>query len=105
MMTGNDNREICRAVPLLAVSLCGHDRGKLYMVVKEERDCYYLADGVCRTLEHPKKKNRKHLQMIRHLPRESARAIAGAGQNSDIVYALRLYRKEKKEEYSCQNLT
>ena len=103
-MTGNENRAI-PAGSLLAKSLCGHDKGKVFLVIREEGDCCYLADGVHRTLEHLKRKKKKHLQMIRHLPQETARAIAGAGQDSDIVYALRLYRKEKKEDYSCQNLT
>ena len=44
-MTGNENRAI-PADSLLAKSLCGHDKGKVFLVIREEGDCCYLADGV-----------------------------------------------------------
>ncbi|MCC8067977.1 MAG: KOW domain-containing RNA-binding protein [Clostridiales bacterium] len=74
---------------MLAISLAGHDKGTLYVILDEtsdsdqgtpgipartewiekESDTYFLlADGKRRTLEHPKKKKRKHVQVITHLP-------------------------------------
>lgn len=46
----------------LAFSKAGHDKGKLYVVVKEEQDALWLADGRTRILEKPKRKNRRHIQ-------------------------------------------
>lgn len=43
----------------LALSKAGHDKDKLYLIVKEEQDTVYLADGRKRGLLNPKKKNRR----------------------------------------------
>ncbi len=48
-----------------AVSLCGHDKGRLYMIVSEEADMVGLCDGIHRTLDNPKRKKKKHVQMKR----------------------------------------
>lgn len=47
-----------------AKSKAGHDKGQLYIIVKEENEYVYLADGKGKTLEHPKKKKKKHIQII-----------------------------------------
>ncbi len=48
----------------LALSKAGHDKNTLYLIIKEEQDMVYLSDGCGRDLLHPKKKNRKHVQLI-----------------------------------------
>lgn len=48
-----------------AASLCGHDKGRIYMIVSEEADMVGLCDGIHRCLANPKKKKKKHVQMIR----------------------------------------
>lgn len=48
----------------LALSKAGHDKDKLYLIVKEEKDTVYLADGRKRGLLNPKKKNKRHIQVI-----------------------------------------
>ncbi|MCD7954261.1 MAG: KOW domain-containing RNA-binding protein [Lachnospiraceae bacterium] len=58
---------------MLAMSLAGHDKGSLYVVLEEKSgtdgtDSYLLSDGKHRTLSHPKRKNAKHVQLITHLP-------------------------------------
>ena len=47
-----------------ATSKAGHDKDRLYMIVGEEEDCVYLCDGRLRGVEHPKKKKKKHIQII-----------------------------------------
>ena len=42
-------------------SAAGHDRGELFLVLREEGDFVWLADGKRRKLEAPKKKRRKHV--------------------------------------------
>ncbi len=42
-------------------STAGHDKGLLFLVVKEEGDFLWLADGKNRKFETPKKKRRKHV--------------------------------------------
>ena len=46
----------------LAFSKAGHDKGKLYLVIREEGERVWLADGRTRGVLSPKKKNRKHIQ-------------------------------------------
>ena len=47
-----------------ATSKAGHDKDRLYMIVGEEGECVYLCDGRLRGVEHPKKKKKKHIQII-----------------------------------------
>ena len=46
----------------LAFSRAGHDKGKLYLIVRQEGERVWLADGRTRSVHDPKKKNRKHIQ-------------------------------------------
>ena len=48
---------------MFAVSKAGHDQGQMYVVLKEEGDSVLLADGRLKTIESPKKKNKKHIQL------------------------------------------
>ena len=43
---------------LLAVSRAGHDKDTLYVVLAEENEYFWLADGKRRGLESPKKKKK-----------------------------------------------
>lgn len=43
-------------VGMFATSKAGHDKGQMYIIIKEEGNFVYLADGRTRTLEKPKKK-------------------------------------------------
>ena len=40
----------------LAVSLAGHDKDTLYLIVKEEGNSIYLADGIYKKYASPKKR-------------------------------------------------
>jgi ribosomal protein L14E/L6E/L27E len=50
---------------MFAVSMAGHDKGRMYLIVKEEDGYVFLADGETRTIENPKKKKRKHIQPVK----------------------------------------
>lgn len=54
-------REIERG--MYAVSLAGHDKGKLYVVWKANERFAWLVDGKNRTQNCPKKKSFLHLQV------------------------------------------
>ncbi len=43
-------------------SIKGHDKGRLYVVIKLEHEFAYLCDGDYRTFDNPKKKRIKHLK-------------------------------------------
>ncbi|MCI8639115.1 MAG: RNA-binding protein [Coprococcus sp.] len=50
---------------MLARSLAGHDKDKIYVIYGLEEAYVYLVDGENRTVEKPKKKKKKHVQLIR----------------------------------------
>ena len=70
----------------LALSAAGHDRGTLYLVLREEGDRVLLADGKLRKLDRPKKKNRK--QVI-FLPEGLTEAVSGKLREELTNAALR----------------
>ena len=49
----------------MAVSLKGHDKGRIYVVIAElNSDFVFVADGKYRLTSNPKLKRRKHLSFI-----------------------------------------
>lgn len=55
---------------MLAISRAGHDKGGIFVVLAEDGEYLWLADGRRRTLAAPKKKKQMHVQLVRHLPKE-----------------------------------
>ena len=49
---------------MLARSLAGHDAGKIYVIIGSDSAYVYLADGRLRTVDHPKRKKKKHVQPV-----------------------------------------
>ena len=45
-------------------SLAGHDKDSFYMIIGNEGDMLLLADGRLKTIEKPKKKKKKHVQLV-----------------------------------------
>lgn len=80
----------------LAVSRAGHDKGTLYLIVKEEGNSVYLADGVIKKYAAPKKKNRKHIQPIHSgLGDSEMKELAGNPADADtkIKRCITLYNE------------
>ena len=48
----------------IVVSITGHDRGEHYLVIDCDKDFIYVADGRLKTLDKPKKKNKKHVSRL-----------------------------------------
>lgn len=49
---------------MLAKSKAGHDKGHLYVIYDVDETYVYLVDGQIRTIDKPKKKKRKHVQIV-----------------------------------------
>ena len=47
-----------------ATSKAGHDKTKLYVIMNEDLEYVYLVDGDLKPLDKPKKKRKKHIQII-----------------------------------------
>ena len=67
-------------------SRAGRDRGRTFVVRKVlDADYVLLVDGTLRTLEHPKKKKRKHLKLVREpLAGIAERLSQGNTENHEI---------------------
>ena len=49
---------------MLAKSKAGQDKGKVYVIYEMDETYVYLVDGIIRGIEKPKRKKRKHVQVI-----------------------------------------
>ncbi len=78
----------------MAKSKAGHDKDQVYVIVREEREYVYLADGKLRLVENPKRKNKKHIQVIHHIPKEAEELLEQKAVPDDVEIkrALKLYQ-------------
>ncbi len=76
-----------------AKSLSGHDKNQYYFVLEKEEDIFLLVNGTNRSLEKPKKKNEKHVQIIKKLPIEIEQILAKEQSNLTIKKAIKEYEK------------
>ena len=51
-------------IGMLAKSKAGHDKDTVYVIYKLDEAYVYLVDGKLKTIEKPKKKKYKHIQII-----------------------------------------
>lgn len=54
-------------IGMLAFSKAGHDKDTVYVIVGEEADTVYLSDGRLKPVEKPKKKNIRHIQIMKKI--------------------------------------
>ena len=63
-------------------SIAGRDNGKAFIVIKTEGEYVYVADGMTRKLDAPKKKKLKHIQGSYNISDEIAACIeSGTAEN------------------------
>lgn len=76
----------------VVVSIMGHDAGKRFLIIKEEDVFVYLCDGKNRTIESPKKKKKKHVEICEErISDELVKKLQEGAvvYNHDVIYALR----------------
>lgn len=83
---------------MLAKSLAGHDKNRIYVIVGVEGDMVFVADGEIRTAERPKHKKMKHVQLIRKW------RLQETADDIEIRRILKEYRKSglKEDQTECQ---
>ena len=83
----------------LVLSMAGHDKGDLFVILKVEQDYLILADGRSRTVEHPKRKKKKHVQYIgeRCSGLSKQEEVSGQFTNERLKYELKKYREQTAE--------
>ena len=66
-------------------SIAGRDAGSLFFVLATEGDFLLLADGKRRRVESPKRKRRKHVELVRGEPAARLPTRSEAAKKSQIV--------------------
>lgn len=77
-----------------AYSKAGHDKKKVYIIMKEEDEYVYLSDGFLKTSAKPKKKSKKHIQIIKKNADENLRQRLLNGEklrDEEIKHAIKQY--------------
>ena len=85
----------------MAVSKAGHDKKEVYVIVKEDQTHVYLCDGRLKTIDNPKKKSKKHIQIIKHHINEELKAKLTSGAkvyDEEIKLVIKLWNRKSKEE-------
>ena len=85
---------------MMARSKAGHDRNKLYIIIRSDAEYVWLADGIYKTVEKPKKKKKMHIQVIHRIP-EPPKSVLGSGKtlrNEDIKIAIESESRDKRED-------
>ena len=77
-------------IGMLAVSRAGHDQGTVYVITGEEDEYVYLADGQIRTVDRPKKKNKKHIQVIKKIQIDR---LADGFKDLEIKRVIKMYQE------------
>jgi hypothetical protein len=83
---------------LYAESQAGHDQGNLDITIGEEGAYVWVADGKSKTLAKPKRKNKKHLQVMKAKSNEELRSKL---RNNEAVTNEEIKRALKG--LKCQN--
>ena len=80
------------------MSKAGHDKDQIFVILKADSEYVYILDGIHKTFEKPKKKNRKHVQIIGYTDENLTYKKANHEKiiNEDVKRAIKLYRNSKK---------
>ena len=83
---------------MLATSKAGHDKGKQYVVIGQEQEYFLLVNGTTKLLDKPKKKNQKHVQLIKHVPEELLEVMKQIREDADVRKILSIYQMRKDSQ-------
>ena len=79
----------------LVISKSGHDKNHVYVVMEVEGGFVYVVDGKIKTVDKPKKKNMKHIQMVNIKSDEIINKIDNKElRNEDVKRFIKLFKKE-----------
>ena len=84
---------------MLATSKAGHDKKQIFVVIKEDDEYCYLANGTTKTIGKPKKKKKIHLQLIKNMPSYVLDEIKDIKTLDDlsIKRILKVYNRRNKD--------
>lgn len=82
----------------LAVSLAGHDKDDIFIILREDGEYVYLVDGNLRRLDKPKRKNKKHIQIILRKDEDLSRKLIDGTcvTDEEIRRFIKCYKRENQ---------
>jgi len=82
----------------LVRSLAGHDKGQYFVILAEHEEYVTLADGMSRPADQPKRKNKKHVQVIHYIEETLNKKIAHGEHVTDeeVRFAIRCYERKHR---------
>lgn len=89
---------MCSHVSDFVISLAGRDRDEVLLVMREEENYLWLANGKTRRAEKPKRKKRRHTAFVAHSDARTRDKLLQTGRltNSDIRKALSIWAGENQ---------
>ncbi len=75
----------------------GHDKNHIYYVANQDEEFLYLVNGVTKKTDHPKKKKRIHVQVIKTLPQEVLNILGTDINDMTVQKAIETYMNKKNE--------
>ena len=84
----------------LASSKAGHDKDKVYVIMKEDTEYVWLADGTIKTVANPKKKRKKHIQIIKYFNNQEIQSKLLNGTEVSDLEIMMVLKKYKKQQMS-----
>ena len=88
-------------IGMLASSKAGHDKTEVYVIVAEDETYVYLCDGRLKPLEKPKKKSKKHIQIIKTNVNDDVQSRLKEGRtvyNEEIKRLIKEFNRKDREE-------
>ena len=81
----------------LVRSLAGHDKDSFFIIIKQDAEYVYLADGKIRRLDKLKRKKKKHVQITHHTDADLQRKLMSGGHvtDEDIKCFIKCWKNEK----------
>ena len=87
---------------LLASSKAGHDKDKIYVIIREDKEYVWLADGIIKTVSNPKKKRKKHIQIIKCFQDDEVKTKLLENKDvSDLEIVMALKKYKHKQTYDA----
>lgn len=78
-----------------AKSKAGHDKDEIFIIINIEDEYVFLVDGKSRRIEKPKKKKKKHIQVINCIDEELRNKLNDNVliRDEDIKKAIKCYKQ------------
>lgn len=85
-------------IGMLATAKAGHDKNNIYIVIAENEEYVFLADGNLRPINKTKKKNKKHIQIIKKNKYNEIKELIEKQQitNEIVKREIKLYCKSNE---------